>query len=223
MGRTFGRSPVASRHLASPAIAVFQPLHRLGGDGDVVAVEALMRPHNATIIAADPLLTARVLRCALPLAQHVGSIFVNMEVAHLDDVALLAAIESAATSCAADITVEITERGALPTPAQLGTLRDCGVKVACDDVRLRNVAAAIELAPDVIKLEMPSMAWRPDHFATAVGQCVEANVQVVVEGIERRSQAARAAACGANLGQGFRWSRPLSLPAITDYLTAGVR
>ncbi len=94
------------------------------------------------------------------------------------------------------------------------------MRIACDDVPLRRVAAAIELAPDVIKLDMPSMAWRPDHFAVAVAQCVDANVHVVVEGIEHRWQATRAAECGAHFGQGFRWSRPLSLSAITKYLSA---
>lgn len=118
------------------------------------------------------------------------------------------------------ICLELCEQQVVGRPAylveRLRALRALGFRIAVDDVGFGNscLESLIVLEPDVVKIdrcfvtgaaEQPEMAHNLGRLlkvAKALG------ATAVVEGVEQPADAALARSLGAEIGQGYLWSRP---------------
>jgi EAL domain-containing protein (putative c-di-GMP-specific phosphodiesterase class I) len=119
--------------------------------------------------------------------------------------------------------VEVTERALAAHPAELlatvERARRAGIGVALDDVGAddRSLALLPFLRPDVVKLDL---ALIEDTASASVARTVHAvnaeaertGALVLAEGIETDAHLFRAAAVGAQLGQGWLFGWPCALP-----------
>jgi sensor c-di-GMP phosphodiesterase-like protein len=126
------------------------------------------------------------------------------------------------------IVIEITERQEItdmPTAsAVLAELRDCGFRIAFDDVGTghNGLSYIQKLGADIIKIDkffVDSIAISRSakvlvEMLVNVGR--ELNMTTVAEGIETEEQAALLEACGVSQGQGYLVSRPLTVRAFLD-------
>jgi EAL domain-containing protein (putative c-di-GMP-specific phosphodiesterase class I) len=228
--------------LAARAIKpVFQPIVRLD-TGDVVAYEALARgPYGSAFERPDRLFeAARRLRrlaeldwtcraMAFSTAIGVGlnpsmTLFVNTEPVALstpcppDLRPLLKQAESRLR-----IVSELTERRLTADPAAIlaaiSRARDNGWGIALDDVGVEPASIALMplVHPDVIKLDMKLVQERPTPQSARVIAAVRSKAErtgaaILAEGIETEVHRETAVALGANLGQGWYFGKPGSLP-----------
>jgi len=117
------------------------------------------------------------------------------------------------------VTVEITERAVLASPAalvaQVALYRSRGWGIALDDVGVdpRSISLMPLLRPDVIKLDMSIVQdamtrERAQVVHAVVAEAERSGAKVLAEGIETEEHAAFARALGADLGQGWLLGRP---------------
>ncbi len=124
------------------------------------------------------------------------------------------------------IVVELTEHAPVddyaPLRATLAPLRRAGLRLAVDDAgagyaSLRHV---LELAPDVIKLDMTLVAGidREPAQRSLVSSLVqfagEVGATVIAEGIESPAQRRGIVDAGVGLGQGFLFGRPARYASV---------
>ena len=126
------------------------------------------------------------------------------------------------------IIIEVTERQHIAdmqkATAVFSELRDCGFKVAFDDVGTghNGLSYLQKLGADIIKIDkifVDSIAVsRPAQVLVEmlvnVGR--ELNMTTVAEGIETREQLEWLKSCGVSQGQGYLVSRPLPLRGFVD-------
>jgi EAL domain-containing protein (putative c-di-GMP-specific phosphodiesterase class I) len=122
-----------------------------------------------------------------------------------------------------NVVVEVTERGLTARPAELllalERARAAGWAVAVDDLGTdwRSLALLPILRPCVVKLDRDVLAHSSTPEAARIVRAARVQVDTVgsrllAEGIEDPSHEQRAIGFGAQLGQGWRYGRPLPSP-----------
>jgi diguanylate cyclase (GGDEF)-like protein/PAS domain S-box-containing protein len=133
---------------------------------------------------------------------------------------------------ATDLIVEVTESAVLEDPdmavVTLAALRTRGVRVAIDDfgTGYSSLSQLQTLPVDILKIDRA--------FVTGAGSSSEAtltetlvqlgrmlNLRTVAEGIETAVEAAKLAALGCNLAQGYYFGRPMAPDELGRLLAAG--
>lgn len=128
--------------------------------------------------------------------------------------------------------LEVTETLMVTSSTQsvqaLQRLREAGVRVALDDfgTGYSSIGALRYLPIDTLKLDrsFSQLAGTDDDVSIvkAILLIAEAlDVDIVAEGIESREQMLHLKMLGCELGQGFLFSRPLTVQQIEDLLDAG--
>lgn len=219
--------------------SVYQPIVDLHA-GHVVAMEALARGPRGPLETPDALfaaaraagrLAALEFRCQEAavtgaLRARLGMpLFVNVEPEGIEggDLPALRRVEALAGG-RVPLVLEITERALTARPAELIDLlaraRERGWGIALDDVGAdpRSLALMTIVRPDIIKLDR-ELVQRTDepHAASVVtaiaAECERTGAVVLAEGVESPAHRRAAAACGAQLGQGYLFGRPGPLAA----------
>jgi len=128
--------------------------------------------------------------------------------------------------------LEVTETLMVTSSTQsvqaLQRLREAGVRVALDDfgTGYSSIGALRYLPIDTLKLDrsFSQLAGTDDDVSIVKAILLIAdalNVDIVAEGIESREQMLHLKMLGCELGQGFLFSRPLTVQQIEDLLDAG--
>jgi sensor c-di-GMP phosphodiesterase-like protein len=122
------------------------------------------------------------------------------------------------------IMIELTERVAMNPVAHehLKTLRSAGHSLSIDDFGsgASSVRYLADLTPEIVKIDKAFVDWSTEEgpLSTLLMQLITLaktlHAEVVVEGVETKSQAEKVLACGAHYGQGYYWYAPLSLTEI---------
>ncbi|WP_247272033.1 bifunctional diguanylate cyclase/phosphodiesterase [Qipengyuania sp. S6317L1] len=128
--------------------------------------------------------------------------------------------------------IEVTEDAAMREPAltvqNLHKLHDIGVTLAIDDfgVGYSNLARLTELPLSRLKIDrslLTSMDRKPSAFVlmqSIINLSNSLGFHSVVEGIETDEQLAMVSAMGADLGQGFLLSKPISFEQLVSLIEA---
>ncbi len=130
------------------------------------------------------------------------------------------------------LTLEITEslfmNDFTATVAKLGRLKELGLKLAVDDfgTGYSSLSYLRSLPIDILKIDksfVVGVTHGPEQSAVAravVKLARTFNLQTVAEGIEHPEQAAELLAMGADMGQGYWYTRPLRADAMESFLDA---
>ena len=130
------------------------------------------------------------------------------------------------------INLEITETASMQTPAveaALRTLREIGYHLSLDDfgTGYSNLVQLIRTNYKNVKIDK-SLLWDGDHNENAarllddlIRVIRSLGCNVVQEGVETPAQLERCASSGANLIQGYYFSRPIPEQEFLDYLKRG--
>lgn len=126
------------------------------------------------------------------------------------------------------ICLELCEQQLVGRPAylveRLRALRALGFRIAVDDVGFGNscLESLIVLEPDVVKIDrcfVTGAAEQPElahHLERLLKVAKALGATSVVEGVEQPADAALARALGAEIGQGYLWSRPRLLESQAE-------
>jgi diguanylate cyclase (GGDEF)-like protein/PAS domain S-box-containing protein len=129
-----------------------------------------------------------------------------------------------------NLTLEITESLFMndldATVEKLSRLKELGVKLAVDDfgTGYSSLSYLRSLPIDILKIDKSFVAGvtfgiEQSAVAHAVVKLARTfNLQTVAEGIETPEQAAQLRAIGADMGQGYWFSRPLRAPVLEAFL-----
>ena len=128
------------------------------------------------------------------------------------------------------ITIEITEtaimRGGPEVAATMRSLKELGVPIDIDDFGtgyssisyLRGLPAS-QAKIDKSLIDDLATDSQQEQFVAAILQLIHsAGLRAVAEGIERREQAEKLQQLNCDFAQGYYFSRPLPVPAMTDLL-----
>jgi EAL domain-containing protein (putative c-di-GMP-specific phosphodiesterase class I) len=163
------------------------------------------------------------------------ALFVNAEPAGLGDGGVLDRIAEGGLG-RISIVVELTERALASRPSEVLAavrwLRERGCRIALDDVGIdpRSLGLMPFVSPEVIKLDRRlTQGQLPPAVAARVINAVRAEAErsgavILGEGIETEAHRRRAEAMGAQLGQGWLFGLPGSLPrrgATSQHSAAG--
>ncbi|MEZ5740487.1 MAG: EAL domain-containing protein [Burkholderiaceae bacterium] len=134
--------------------------------------------------------------------------------------------------------LEITESAVLGdvtnTIRVMSDLKKLGIRLAIDDfgTGYSNLAHLKHFDVDVLKIDQafvrgsdPGSADRLSDGAiveAVIGMARAFHLHVVAEGVESSHHAAELTALGADLGQGYFFSKPVSAKGIDDYLEAEI-
>lgn len=139
-------------------------------------------------------------------------------------------IVSEASVASRQVVLELTERHELPdldtAASTIERLRDCGFRIALDDVGIgHNGLHHIQrLGVQTLKVDkfFVDSIDRDTTANAVVGMLVrlarELKMSLVAEGIETEAQVTALTACGVEEGQGYVVSPPLSVPAFLVFL-----
>ncbi len=130
------------------------------------------------------------------------------------------------------IVVEVTESQALcrdtQTLTRLGRLADLGVGLAIDDfgAGATSLSYIADLPFTTLKLDRSlTQQLEDDKGATVVSKIVEMardlDMQTIIEGIETEQQAQIARSLGANVAQGYFFSKPQTRNRVSEWIAAG--
>jgi EAL domain-containing protein (putative c-di-GMP-specific phosphodiesterase class I)/ActR/RegA family two-component response regulator len=232
VGDRAGLETTLARGLASLWMA-YQPIVN-PKTRQVVAFEALVRTHEPALPHPGALFSAaermgrvhevgRAIRASVArtLADGVtaADIFLNLHSADLLDEALFAP-EAPLTAFARRIVLEITERAALDStadvPGRIRRLRDLGFRVAIDDLGAgyAGLSYFALLSPDVVKLDMALVrdVHREEVKQKLIGSltelCGQLGMLVVAEGVETPEERDATIRLGCDLLQGYLFARP---------------
>ena len=132
-----------------------------------------------------------------------------------------------------NLTLEITEslfmNDLQATVEKLSRLKELGLKLAVDDfgTGFSSLSNLRSLPIDILKIAKSFVAGvtfgvEQSAVAQAVVKLARTfNLKTVAEGIEQPDQAARLLAIGADMGQGYLFSRPLTAPRMEAFLANG--
>ena len=146
---------------------------------------------------------------------------------------LMAAQVSPPTTPGTGLKLEIPEgvlmRDTEATLATLLQLKELGVRLAIDDfgTGYSSLSYLHRFPIDVLKIDrsfVASMFNGPDETAllrSILKLSETLHLETVAEGIEDAEQLAELRSCGAAMGQGFYFARPLTAEAISALLAAG--
>ena len=223
--------------LASLWVA-YQPI--IGGENDVIAYEALLRPGTQSFHSpAEIIAAAESLGKVRDLGRHVrrravegwaenahaggSKLFVNLHPMELTDPELLDP-NGPLVAAAPNLVFEISETANVDQvpggPEALARLRDHGMSIALDDLGtgMANLDFLIRHKPEYAKLDRGLVAGihNCDEQQVLVGKIVELcdslGVELVAEGIEHHEELARLRELGCRNFQGFLFGAPCPLP-----------
>jgi diguanylate cyclase (GGDEF)-like protein len=185
----------------------------------------------------DIVLTEAVTRCAeWRQAGHMIRVSVNLSARNLIDPWLIDLVRSRLVMAglpASALCLEITESCAMADPnrtwALLNRLGDLGCKVAIDDfgTGYSSLAYLKRLPVHEVKIDRSfvSTVGTPEHDSTdlvivrAVSELSRSlGLRVVAEGVEREDSIPVLLDAGVQTGQGYLFSKPLTLDALTAWL-----
>ena len=190
----------------TPLAIKLEPLVSLT-TGALVGVEALMQTVDLSRIRRDPMLAGDVLTAAAA-ATLCPTIWVNVEPHHVDHRPLQTRLHHLAHFFGLNVVIEITERGPLPAADTIAALHDLGFRVALDDVPHAQIADAVALGADIIKIDYPASSVELSAISNTV---TAAGHRLVVEGLETGEQHSAACASGAHIGQGWLYHKAESV------------
>jgi EAL domain-containing protein (putative c-di-GMP-specific phosphodiesterase class I) len=130
-----------------------------------------------------------------------------------------------------DLRIEVTETALMDSPhlaaAVLSQLRDFGVKIYLDDfgTGCSSLSHLHKLPVDALKIDRSFVTSllvpeRPAIVESILALARTLNTSVVAEGIESDEQARELERLGCTHAQGFLFSRPLSMKAAEELITA---
>lgn len=233
---------------------LYQPLVRMG-DHSIFAYEALVRcsaeglrsPHvlfnvaeqSDRIWALSRLLRRKAVEHLAELPDD-ALLFINIHPHDFDDPQLMGP-EPFIKAHADRIVFEVTERAAIGDfvafRSRVDALRATGLRIAIDDLGSGYAAlsSAAELNPDFIKFDMTLVRdidkspIRQNLIRNMVAFAVEAEVEVVAEGIETLEELTVLRELGCHFAQGFYLARPAPpfvtaiTPRSSEWVAAPVR
>ncbi|MBN1610630.1 MAG: EAL domain-containing protein [Polyangiaceae bacterium] len=232
VGDRAGLEATLARGLASLWMA-YQPIVN-PKTRQVVAFEALVRTHEPALPHPGALFSAaerlgrvhevgRAIRASVARTLADGAtaadIFLNLHSADLLDEALFA-LEAPLTAFARRIVLEITERAALDStadvPGRIHRLRELGFRVAIDDLGAgyAGLSYFALLSPDVVKLDMALVrdVHKEEVKQKLIGSltelCGQLGMLVVAEGVETTEERDATIRLGCDLLQGYLFARP---------------
>jgi two-component system CheB/CheR fusion protein len=127
------------------------------------------------------------------------------------------------------IVIEVTEATLMAHQGRaveaLGLLRKLGATIAIDDfgTGFSNLSMLERLLPSIIKIDRSLLVSAEQDeqsrsiLAAAIGLAHALSARVVVEGIETKEQGELATSLGADLGQGYYYTRPMPMRQMTDW------
>jgi diguanylate cyclase (GGDEF)-like protein/PAS domain S-box-containing protein len=198
-----------------------------------------MAEETRLITSLDRWVLMRACRTAAELqVKHPGlAMSVNLSAAYLDHPDLVPTVAQALRDndlkpgC---LVLEITESAILRDLAavapRLAALREMGVRIAIDDfgTGYSSLAYLSQLDVDILKIDK-SFIDRViiDSQDAAITQAIisighSLSLQTIAEGVEDAEQAAWVRDAGCAIGQGYVWSRPLTLDALQMVLRDGL-
>jgi diguanylate cyclase (GGDEF)-like protein len=204
--------------------AVFQPIVDIA-TGQPLGHEALSRFPGQTpvevfaearLLGTTAELEAAAIATALAAWRPQGWLSLNVSLSSLDEAPLHAVLPTDLTGLVFEISeAELGTCGPLTTDAIAG-LRARGARIAVDDmgVGFSNLQRLLELAPDMIKIDMSivrDLHLKPLNRAilrALVAYAREAGSEICAEGVETSEEWAALAAAGVGLGQGYLFGRP---------------
>ena len=178
----------------------------------------------------------RFVATAEPLAADGSPLYVSMNLSARDlmDPALAPEVQRILQRYrvpAQQLVFEVTEGLMITDPdlavRSLEKLKELGVRIALDDfgTGYSSLSQLYRLPVDILKIAQPfvdDLAATPESEATFVETIVQIGhtlrLVTVAEGIEQPEQAARLAALGCELGQGYHFARPMPEPAFAAWL-----
>nr|ACN58810.1 GGDEF family protein [uncultured bacterium BLR9] len=130
-----------------------------------------------------------------------------------------------------ELTETVLMKEAEPTIAVLHALKSAGVKLAIDDfgTGYSSLSYLTRLPVDTLKIDrsfVTDVTTRTDNAAIVsaiIGMGKSLNLNVIAEGVETQEQLAllRSHCCAE--GQGYYFSRPVSVPAVAELLNTELR
>ena len=222
---------------SSGAVVAFEALARWTNPelGEVAPDRFVAVAERSDIIHA---MTRTLLRKALAAARtwpdQVGLSF-NLSARDLISPSAVAQIVAIVEQSGVDprrIDFEITETALMTdferASAALRTLKQTGVRIALDDfgTGYSSLNYVHRLPLDRIKIdrgfvsEMETSEAAFDIVSTMIAMCRNLRLECVIEGVETDRQAELLRGCGADLMQGYRFSRPLTHGATLAFLAA---
>ena len=158
------------------------------------------------------------------------TISVNLSVKQLQSDSIIEDVRGALEETGlepATLVLEVTETVMMADPdtaaARLNQLKDLGVRIAMDDfgTGYSSLSYLSRLPVDILKMDRSFLgAGKTDSGLAAaiiaIGERLD--LEVVAEGIEEAEQIGTLRGLGCELGQGFLFARPMTQPALVDYL-----
>jgi len=214
-----------------PERGLIQPLDFI----PVAEDSGLIRPLGRLILE-DACWQAQEWRRLFPASRPLR-LCVNASVRQIEDPAFYHEVASALAKSgfdSRDLTLEITESLFMndleATVEKLSRLKQLGLKLAVDDfgTGYSSLSYLRSLPIDILKIDKSFVAGvtlgvEQSAVAHAVVKLARTfNLQTVAEGIEEPEQAAELLRLGADMGQGYWFSRPLTAPAMETFLADAV-
>ena len=158
------------------------------------------------------------------------TISVNLSVKQLQSDSIIEDVRGALEETGLEpstLVLEVTETVMMADPdtaaARLNQLKDLGVRIAMDDfgTGYSSLSYLSRLPVDILKMDRSFLgAGNTDSGLAAaiiaIGERLD--LEVVAEGIEELEQIGTLRDLGCELGQGFLFARPMTQPALVDYL-----
>jgi len=172
----------------------------------------------------------------VPAAARPVAVSVNLSACQVSGADIVADVVSALEASglpAGDLTLEITEsvlmQDADATTVTLAALKALGVRLAIDDfgTGYSSLSYLRRFPVDILKIDRSFVATLDSSNTEAVlvrsilslGETLQ--LETIAEGIERAAQLQELVALGAQLGQGYFFSRPLDSEAIRALVATG--
>jgi EAL domain-containing protein (putative c-di-GMP-specific phosphodiesterase class I) len=130
--------------------------------------------------------------------------------------------------------IEVTESAVIfdtdEAMSALGRLRELGVVIALDDFGTgqSSLSQLARLPIDKVKIDKSFVLNSSNESAalrflrSIVGVCQTLEIPIIAEGIEDKQTADNLAAMGAQYGQGYYFSRPLSAQAFSEFISGSI-
>lgn len=122
------------------------------------------------------------------------------------------------------IVIELTERVIANEGSTTGieAIQNAGMLISIDDfgTGASNVHYLGKWNPDVVKVDRSFVVWSDGDGPTStllekmIAMGKDFGVKVVVEGVETKEQAQRCQQLGADVGQGYYWSKPMTIKEL---------
>lgn len=215
------------QHVGSEAL-----LRWFNQDGRMV-MPGLFMPKVESTTLIDPVTRFVIAKACEDIKAHnLMSVSINFAINNLMNPALINDLERIVRSYGvnpASLEIEITEGALIQDPVQakaaVGSLRDQGFKVSLDDfgTGYSSFQYLTHLPLSGLKIDrafvenLEVSAEARTIMDSMIAMALALKLEVTVEGIETEEQRKIVADLGADLAQGFHYSRPLPLPEYQQW------